>query len=135
MISPTTRLFVRERAKNRCEYCRIHQIEYEFQSFHIEHIIAKQHGGNDDLENLCLACSECNWSKGPNLTGLVQGKLAPLFHPRKQSWSRHFRWEGTILFGKTKTGLATIAVLDLNGESRLLLRESLLFEGRFRPPS
>jgi hypothetical protein len=43
------RAFIRERAGGRCEYCRLHQDEYEFQTFHVEHIIAKQHGGADYL--------------------------------------------------------------------------------------
>jgi 5-methylcytosine-specific restriction endonuclease McrA len=39
-------------------------------SHHIEHIIAKQHGGSDDSENLALACHRCNVRGGPNLTGI-----------------------------------------------------------------
>ena len=127
------RLFVCERAARRCEYCRLHQDDYEFQTFHIEHIIAKQHGGTDDADNLCLSCSECNWAKGPNLAGLLNGKLYPLFHPRKQSWDRHFRWNGTTLVGKTRSGIVTVQVLDMNKASRIMLRENLLFEGRFPP--
>ncbi|HXK00748.1 MAG TPA: HNH endonuclease [Verrucomicrobiae bacterium] len=37
---------------------------------HVEHIIAKQHGGSGDAENLALACHRCNLQKGPNLTGI-----------------------------------------------------------------
>jgi hypothetical protein len=127
------RLLVWERAAHRCEYCRLHQDEYEFQTFHVEHIIARQHGGTDEADNLCLACSECNWAKGPNLAGLLDGKLYPLFHPRRQSWSRHFRWDGTTLVGKTKSGIVTVQVLDMNKASRIMLRENLLFEERFPP--
>ena len=132
-MDATTRAFVRERAADRCEYCQLHQDEYEYQTLHVEHIIAKQHGGADEPDNLCLACSECNLSKGPNLAGILDGKLVALFHPRKQNWKRHFRWEGTTLVGKTKAGVVTIHVLDMNGVSRIMLRENLLFEGRFPP--
>jgi len=52
------RAFIWERAGGRCEYCQLHQDDYQYQSFHVEHIIAKQHGGSDDPDNLCLACSE-----------------------------------------------------------------------------
>jgi|SRR6516164_9671054 hypothetical protein len=83
------------------------QDDYEFRTFHVEHVVARQHGGTDDGDNLCLACSECNWAKGPNLAGLLGGKLYPLFNPRTQNWHRHFRWERTILVGKTKTGIVT----------------------------
>jgi hypothetical protein len=127
------RAFAWERAGGRCEYCRLHQDDYEFQTFHVEHIVAKQHGGTEDEDNICLACSECNWAKGPNLAGLLYGKLYPLFHPRKQNWSRHFRWEGTTLVGKAKSGSVTVQVLNMNKASRIMLRENLLFEGRFPP--
>src|SRR4051794_18394911 len=32
---------------------------------HVEHIVARQHGGADDPDNLALACNRCNASKGP----------------------------------------------------------------------
>jgi HNH endonuclease len=133
MMDDALRASVWERARGRCEYCRIHQDEYEYQTFHVEHIIAKKHGGTDDPETLCLACSECNWAKGPNLAGLLGGKLFPLFNPRKQNWNRHFRWEQTTLVGKTKTGIVTVQVLNMNNASRVMLRENLLFEGQFPP--
>jgi hypothetical protein len=127
------RRLVWHRAGGRCEYCRLHQADYEFQTFHVEHIVAHQHRGTDDPDNLCLACSECNWAKGPNLAGLLDGKLYPLFHPRRQNWARHFRWDGTTIVGKTRSGMVTVQVLDLNSDSRIMLRENLLFEGRFPP--
>ena len=55
MIDASLRRRVIDRAENRCEYCRLSQ-EYElFGTFHIEHIIAKQHGGSDEVDNLALA--------------------------------------------------------------------------------
>jgi hypothetical protein len=120
-------------ARQRCEYCRLHEDDYDFIPFHVEHVIARQHGGTDNPETLCYACSECNWAKGPNLAGLVDGKLYPLFNPRKQSWKRHFRWDQTTLVGRTRIGAVTIRVLNINDASRIMLRENLLFEGRFPP--
>jgi hypothetical protein len=84
MISAALRAFVRERAGRRCEYCRLHEDDADFLSFHIEHVVAKQRGGSDDPSVLCFACAECNWAKGPNLAGLLHGKLYPLFYPRTQ---------------------------------------------------
>jgi hypothetical protein len=133
MMSSALRALVRERAGGRCEYCRLHQDDADFLSFHVEHVVAKQHGGTDDPDLLCYACSECNWSKGPNLTGLFGGRIYPLFNPRKQNWKRHFRWDGTTLVGRTKTGKVTVQVLNINEPSRVMLRENLLFEGRFPP--
>jgi len=121
-----------QRAGSRCEYCGLHQEESNL-TFHVDHVVAKQHGGSDEPDNLCLSCSQCNRKKGPNLSGLVNGKLYPLFNPRKQSWRRHFEWDQTILVGKTPTGVATIFVLNINSEARIRRREQLLFEGRFPP--
>jgi len=93
MMDAALRAFVRERAGRRCEYCRLREDDDDFLAFHVDHVIAKQHGGIDDPATLCWACAECNWAKGSNLAGLLGGKLYPLFNPRKQSWTRHFRWE------------------------------------------
>ena len=64
-----TRLFVRRRAGDRCEYCRLRQ-EHSAVPHQVEHIVARQHGGTDDIENLALACPRCNLHKGPNLSGI-----------------------------------------------------------------
>ena len=132
-MGPALRAFVRQRAGRRCEYCRLHEDDADFLAFHVEHIVAKQHRGADDPKLLCYACPECNWAKGPNLAGILDGKLYPLFNPRKQTWTRHFYWEQTMLVGKTKTGIVTVQVLNINDPSRVMLRENLLFEGRFPP--
>jgi HNH endonuclease len=133
MMDAALRAFVRERAGRRCEYCHLPEEDAGRLAFQIEHIIAKQHGGTDDPTGLCYACAQCNWTKGPNLTGLLGGKLYSLFNPRKQNWHRHFRWEHTLLVGKTKTGIVTVQVLNINDPARVMLRENLLFEGRFPP--
>jgi hypothetical protein len=133
MIDAGLRAFVRERAGSRCEYCRLHEDDYDVIAFHVDHVIARQHGGLDDAASLCWACAECNRAKGPNLAGMLAGKLYPLFNPRKQNWRRHFRWDQTLLVGKTKTGIVTVQVLNINDPPRVMLRENLLFEGRFPP--
>lgn len=127
------RAFVRERAGFRCEYCQLHEADTGELVFQIEHIIARQHGGIDDPDDLCFACPHCNWAKGPNLAGLLDGKLYPLFNPRRQSWRRHFRWDHTFLVGKTKSGVVTVQVLNINDPARVMLRENLFYEGRFPP--
>ncbi len=65
-----TKRFVRTRANERCEYCQIHQRIYPDFTFHIEHIVARQHGGRDETDNLALACHLCNSKKGPNLSSV-----------------------------------------------------------------
>src|ERR1700722_18173742 len=105
-----TRELVWQRARNCCEYCLWPQDNGGELTFHIEHVYAKKHGGSDDPQNLCLSCPQCNWAKGSDLSGLVDGKIVPLFHPRRQAWSRHFYWDGPILVGKTLCAQATIYV-------------------------
>lgn len=115
---------VRERAENRCEYCQLHQDDSPLANLHIEHIIPRVHGGNDELDNLALACIDCNLHKGPNLTGFdpSTGTLCELFHPRRQRWTDHFEWVGTHILGKTAIGRTTIQVLQMNSEDQLALR-------------
>jgi 5-methylcytosine-specific restriction endonuclease McrA len=58
-----------KRALSICEYCQMPQ-EYDVLPFEIEHVIAKQHGGQSRSANLALACFACNRHKGPNLAGI-----------------------------------------------------------------
>jgi hypothetical protein len=131
-----TRELVRQRAGQRCEYCRLHEDDDPLFTFHIEHIIARQHGGTDSPSNLALSCHQDNLHKGPNLTGIdpVTKKLTRLFNPRRHKWSRHFRWDGSILVGRTAIGRTTVAVLGMNLPHRITLRATLIAAGRV-PPS
>ena len=131
-MDAATRAAVWQRADHRCEYCRRIQ-DSGAAGFHIEHIYAKKHGGSDALPNLCLSCPQCNFAKGPNLSGLLDDKIVPLFHPRRQAWDRHFQWDGAVLVGKTLCGKVTIQVLDINDPRRVRMRQLLIDEGRFPP--
>ena len=114
-ISAALRTFVFERAAGRCEYCRIHQDDVA--SRHpIDHITPLSHGGETDETNLALACSLCNTAKGSNLSGIdpLTGRVALLYDPRRQKWSRHFALEGAAIIGLTATGRATVRLLRLN---------------------
>lgn len=119
-----TKARVRERAGNRCEYCKLHQDDSPLAVLHVEHILPKFHGGGDDLDNLALACIDCNLHKGPNLTGIdpQTNRVTELFHPRHQRWEDHFAWRGIHIFGKTAVGRTTIRVLNMNSEDQLALR-------------
>jgi hypothetical protein len=123
---------VRERAQGLCEYCHILEL-YDRPGFEIEHIIARQHRGPTAAGNLAWACFSCNKRKGPNLAGIdiVTGRVVPLFHPRRHKWSRHFRWQGPMLVGRTPIGRATIEVLGINLPLRIRLRQELIDEGVF----
>jgi len=121
------RAAVRERAGDRCEYCGLLQRDLPLVTFHVEHVIPKQHGGVDAAENLALACNHCNFHKGPNLTGIDPdtGDIVVLFHPRKQRWSEHFSLDGITLRGLTPTGRTTVRLLQMNAPARLELRREL----------
>src|SRR5215216_1905383 len=126
MISAQVRTQVRERAHNACEYCHLHQDDSPLAALHVEHIIPKVHGGTDDLDNLALACIDCNLPKGTNLTGIdpQTSRLTELFPPRRQRWDEHFKWQRVYLVGKTATGRTTIRVLDVNSDDQVALRSS-----------
>ena len=125
-MSSEIRKHVRERAGNACEYCRLHQNDSPVASLHLEHVIPKVHGGSYELNNLALACIDCNLHKGTNLAGIDPdtGALTELFHPRKQLWEDHFVWMGIHILGKTAVGRTTIRVLCMNSEDQLALRSS-----------
>ena len=117
---------VQRRAGNRCEYCQLHQDESPLAALHIEHIVPKKHGGSDDLDNLALACIDCNLHKGSNLTGIdpETEEVTKLFDPRRQAWDDHFEWRGVYITGKTGIGRTTIRVLEMNSDDQLALRSS-----------
>jgi hypothetical protein len=124
---------VRRRAAGLCEYCRIPEAAFR-RPFHIEHVIARQHGGVTELDNLALACWTCNLKKGPNLTGIdpQTGRITPLFNPRSDRWGDHFALSvGTLvelgieIKGLTAVGRATVVVLGMNAEFRQVVRYQL----------
>jgi HNH endonuclease len=119
------RQFVRERAGNRCEYCRLSQEAEPFFVYHIEHIVARQHGGGDNSENLALACYHCNAYKGPNLSAIdpQSGGVVELFHPRRHNWNEHFEQNGVLIIGRSAVGRATVSLLKMNAADRRRLRE------------
>jgi hypothetical protein len=126
-VTEEIRHTVRARARDRCEYCRIRQQDVPFLRHQIEHVIARQHGGNDSPGNLALACYRCNKFKGPNLTAFdpKTGKLVRLFNPRRQRWSEHFAIRNKRVIGITPRGRATVELLQINARKRRLLREEL----------
>jgi len=122
------RALVRERAGDRCEYCRLRQQDEPLLRFQVDHITALQHRGSDDLSNLALICTRCNWQKGPNIAGIDPDTnlMTRLFHPRQDTWDDHFWLEGPMILGKTAIGRTTIWVLTMNRDDRIELRSALL---------
>ena len=130
------RKHVAHRAKNRCEYCGLHE-DYTGFVHQVDHVIALKHGGGGDLNNLALACAVCNRNKGSNVASWDLAKDEPirLFNPRKEKWADHFRLDGYKITPLTPVGEATARVLELNSDQRVVEREMLGPGGRLRPPS
>jgi hypothetical protein len=129
-LSAETREFVRRRASNVCEYCRMPE-DASVLPHQIDHIIGRQHRGTDDPENLCLACIHCNLKKGPNVASIdpQTNLVTALYDPRTQDWIDHFQLIEARIVGLTPEGRATAALLDKNGEGRVRLRQTLLRRG------
>jgi hypothetical protein len=123
------------RAGDRCEYCGLAQ-ERQEATFHIDHIVPVVAGGPTVHENLALACVSCSLRKAARRSGQDPdtGRTIPLFHPRRQRWDNHFRWQGARVIGLTPTGRATIAALRLNRPSILAIRAEEMAHGRHPPP-
>jgi 5-methylcytosine-specific restriction endonuclease McrA len=120
------RELVRKRAGDLCEYCRIPQAATPLIPFHIEHIVPRQHGGSNDLNQLALACDRCNAYKGPNLSAIdpETDAVVPLFNPRQDAWDNHFSLQAGFVSGSTAQGRATVRLLNMNAPRRIQLREA-----------
>jgi len=136
MMLPSIPLALRhlvfERARQRCEYCLIHQ-DVSIYSHEVDHIVALKHGGQTQADDLAVACLPCNRSKGSDLTTFdpVSNALVPLFNPRRHTWSEHFILQDASIVGLTPIGRATVVLLKLNASTRLLHRRTLIAQGRY----
>ena len=108
------------RANFVCEYCHAPQSTSNF-PLEVEHIIPISLGGNDDFENLALACRSCNIFKSNFLFGLDDVRL---FNPRTDLWSEHFEVDISTfeIVGLTDIGRGTIIRLKMNSTFQILAR-------------
>jgi len=118
---------VEARADGRCEYCRRYQDLIGETFFEVEHIIPRAHGGPGHPNNLAFACRRCNLLKGDATEALDRrtGRFVPLFNPRRDRWSEHFRRSRDKLriYGRTATGRATVERLRLNSPAEQRARQ------------
>lgn len=123
---------VASRAGYRCEYCGLPQT-YALHAHEPDHIVSRQHGGEDNSENLAWACLRCNRYKGPNVGSFdpETGVLVPFFNPRTQEWAGHFVWEGAQIHPLTAEGRVTVKILRLNDADRVTERQLLMSAGVF----
>lgn len=125
-----------KQANYRCGYCQAPQ-HLMVVKLEIEHIIPLSQSGNSNEENLWSCCATCNMYKGSKINGIDPevNRLVPLFNPRHQHWSEHFKWssDGTEIIGITETGRATVVALKLNNELSVATRRFWVLLGEFLP--
>lgn len=123
-VPTSLRDWVRRRAGERCEYCGVSQRASAFYRLQVEHIVARQHGGETVESNLALACQHCNLHKGPNAAGYDPdtGRLSPLFDPGADRWAEHVERAGLLILGRTLAGRTTVRVLAMNDQQQLDVR-------------
>lgn len=121
-----------ERADHCCEYCCLPET-FCASAHQVDHVIAEKHGGSTTFENLALSCMTCNLRKSSDIASLspVTGELIPLFNPRRDEWSQHFRLHGVEIVGLTDIGRTTTTFLQLNASERRLERLELIRAGVF----
>lgn len=116
---------VARRAGFRCEYCCAPESVNNF-GFEVEHIVPPSGGGGNEAGNLALACRACNVRKSDRTSfkDPHTGQTVPLFHPRRDSWTEHFRVDRDqgLIMGITPTGRATVNALDLNHPRQVVAR-------------
>ncbi len=135
-ISKSLQEQVRQRAQHLCEFCHANE-RWQYVKFTIDHLIPVSLGGSSGLDNLALACFNCNRCKTNKLSAIdsVSETEVLLFNPRQDNWSDHFIWSTNKveIVGVTATGRATIVALHLNRERVLQIRASDLEIGRHPP--
>jgi hypothetical protein len=141
-VPSATRRVVRERARHRCEYCHADE-RWQFIRFTTDHVLPQSAGGSDAIDNLALACRNCNERRGNRLEGRdpETGAVVPLFNPRHDRWVEHFVWDATRLrlIGRTSTGRATVEMLDMNDDRHegivIRIRQRDVADGYHPPPA
>jgi hypothetical protein len=126
-----------DESRGQCAYCHT-PTAITGARFVIDHIIPDAAGGGTVWENSCLSCHSCNEFKAARRDGRdpLSGATVSLFHPRRQRWTRHFRWSenGAIIVGLTRVGRATIAALQMNHPAIVAARLRWASVGWHPPP-
>ena len=128
---------VATQARHRCGYCLTTEA-VTGTALVIDHLIPEALGGPTEEDNLWVACSQCNLHKGDRITARdpLTEEWVPLFNPRRQVWSEHFRWTATAdeMIGLTPVGRATVEALQLNRVLLVRARRNWVTAGWHPPP-
>jgi hypothetical protein len=127
---------VRQDAGDRCGYC-LSAEHFLGVALELEHLLPESAGGKSERHNLWLACRRCNAFKSDRslASDPSSSETVPLFHPRHDIWSEHFRWslDGTRIIGLTPIGRATVEALQLN-HSLIVATRELWVRAGVHPP-
>ena len=87
-------------------------------------MISRKHGGFSAPDNLAYACVLCNRYKGSDVASIdpQSGEAVRLFHPRRDHWNGHFRFESETVEALSALGRATVWLLPLNAQERIAER-------------
>ena len=135
-VSAALRRLVIARAGDRCEYCGV-PADSSPSGFCVDHILPSSRGGITKERNLALSCGGCNAHKAgkTHATDPATRRPCRLFHPRRDSWVRHFAWssDSRMIVGISSIGRTTVDALKLNRASLQNLR-SLMKRALLHPP-
>ncbi len=99
-VSPALRRELATEAGTRWGYC-LSDEALSGAPLSVDHIVPVAAGGLTIRENLWLVCRSYKEFKGArtHADDPVTGKSAPVFNPRTQVWTEHFRWseDGTLV--------------------------------------
>jgi len=136
-ISRALRAKVAAQARHRCGYCLTAEAIVGT-PMELDHLIPEALGGLSAEDNLWLACSLCNDSKGCRIAAEdpSTGEVVRLFNPRHQDWHEHFAWSenGSVITGQTPVGRATVVALSLNRPTLVVARRAWIAVG-WHPPN
>lgn len=132
-IADEIREKVRRRANLLCEYCHTNE-RWQYVRFTVDHVVP---GGASSPENLALACFHCNRRKSDKTEAIDPETTEPaeIFNPRRHFWKAHFAWssDGLRIVPLTAIGRATAALLELNRERILFIRQADVVVDRHLP--
>lgn len=133
-IPASLRRLVNQRAKNRCEYCKLSQAG-QVATFHIDHVTPVAAGGPTTADSLALACVACSLHKAAKQKARdpETNEWIDIFNPRQQEWNEHFRWDGVTIVALTPMGRATVAALKMNRLMMISIRQEEVLLGRHPP--
>ena len=90
-------------------------------------------GGLSGPDNLAYSCLRYNAWKGSDIGSIDAGTgiFVRLFHPRRERWVDHFKFQGAVIEPLTDEGKATVRLLKLNLDKRVAERRLLAAVGRY----